>query len=192
MKQLVDFLPIVAFVGVYIFTDIFIATGALMITAIAQLLICKLVHWPISRQMWVVISVALISGSLTLVFQDKTFIQWKPTIVYWIMGCAIVGSRYIGQGNYIQKKLGKALVLPSSTWTLLTWAWGIVMLVAGGGNLYVAYEFSEQAWVSYKFISAFAIPIILSVATAGYLAITDQLSPLPSIAAAGLKDGEKQ
>jgi intracellular septation protein len=198
MKQLVDFLPIVAFVGVYIFTDIFIATGALMVTAVVQLLICKLMHWPISRQMWLIIWVALISGSLTLVFQDKTFIQWKPTILYWVMGCAIVGSRYIGPGNYIQKTLGKALVLPYGTWTQLTWAWGIVMLVAGGGNLYIAYEFSEQAWVSYKLISAFAIPIVLSVATVGYLAITGQLSPSHGIATPGigavveLKDPEKQ
>ena len=192
MKQLVDFLPIVAFVGVYIFTDIFIATGALMITAISQLLLFKLVTWPISRQMWRVVCVALISGSLTLVFQDKTFIQWKPTILYWVMGCGIAGSRYVGQGNYIQKTLGNALILPSETWSRLTWGWGLVMFAAGGGNLYVAYEFSEQAWVSYKLISAFAIPILLSIATVGYLGITGQLSPSPSIGPVGVKGIEKQ
>lgn len=175
MKQSLDFLPIVAFVGVYIFTDIFVATAALMITAVAQLVIFKLKGWQVSRQMWIVIWVALISGSLTLIFQNKMFIQLKPTIVYWIMACAIVGSKYLGRGNYIQQAFRTVLVLPDKAWTHLTWGWGVMMLIAGGANLFVAYEFSEQTWVTYKLISAFVIPIALSMLSIGYLAISGQL-----------------
>ena len=175
MKQLVDYLPVLAFVGVYVFTDIFVATAALMASAVAQLAVFKWKRWPISRQMWVVIWVALVSGALTLVFQNKTFIQWKPTIVYWIMAGAIVGSRYVGKGDHIQKALGKMLVLPQRAWAHLTWGWGAAMVLAGGANLAVAYEFSEEAWVTYKLVSAFAIPILLTVASVVYLAASGQL-----------------
>lgn len=175
MKQLVDFLPVLAFVGVYVFTDIFVATAALMGSAVVQLAVFKWKGWPISRQMWVVIWVALVSGALTLLFQNKTFIQWKPTIVYWIMACAIVGSRYVGTGDHIQKALGRVLVLADRAWARLTWGWGVAMLAAGGANLAVAYGFSEQAWVTYKLVSAFAIPVVLTVGSVGYLAASGQL-----------------
>ena len=174
MKQLVDFLPVLAFVGVYVFTDIFVATAALMATAVVQLAVFKWKGWPVSRQMWVVIWVALVSGALTLLFQNKAFIQWKPTIVYWIMACAIVVSRYVGSGDHIQKAL-RMLVLPDRAWAHLTWGWGVAMLAAGGANLAVAYGFSEQAWVTYKLVSAFAIPVVLTVGSVAYLAASGQL-----------------
>ena len=176
MKQLVDFLPVIAFVGVYVFTDIFVATAALMATAVLQFVIFKVKGWPISRQMLVVIWVALISGGLTLALQDKTFIQWKPTIVYGIMGAAIIGSRYVGRGDYIQKAMGKMLVLPEPTWARLTFGWGAAMFLAGVANLAVAYGFSEQAWVLYKFVSAFGIPLLLTLGSVAYLAATGQLA----------------
>lgn len=175
MKQLVDYVPVLVFVGVYVFTDIFVATGALMGSAVVQLGVFKWQGWPISRQMWVVIWVALVSGALTLIFQNKTFIQWKPTIVYWIMAGAIVGSRYVGRGDHIQKALGKTLALPDRAWAHLTWGWGVAMVAAGGANLAVAYGFSEPAWVTYKLVSAFAIPIVLTVASVAYLAASGQL-----------------
>ena len=176
MKQLIDFLPVVAFVGVYVFTDIFTATAALMVIAVLQFAVFKLKGWPISRQMWVVIWASLVSGALTLALQDKTFIQWKPTIVYWIMGIAIVGSRYVGRGDHIQRAMGKMLVLPDATWARLTFGWGGAMLAAGVANLVVAYGFSEQTWVFYKFASAFGIPLVLTLATVAYLAATNQLA----------------
>ena len=176
MKQFVDFLPVVAFVGVYVFTDIFVATAALMATAVLQFAIFKIGGWPISRQMLVVIGVALISGGLTLALQDKTFIQWKPTIVYGIMGGAVIGSRYVGRGDYIQKAMGKMLVLPQATWARLTYGWGAAMFVAGAANLVVAYGFSERVWVFYKFVSAFGIPLLLTLGSVAYLAATNQLT----------------
>ena len=99
-----------------------------MATAVVQLAVFKWQGWPVSRQMWVVIWVALISGALTLLFQNKTFIQWKPTIVYWVMAGAIVGSRYVGTGDHIQKALGGMLVLPDRAWAHLAWGWGVAML----------------------------------------------------------------
>jgi len=169
MKQLVDFLPVIAFVAVYAFTDIFVATAALMASAVAQVAFFKLTKRPISRQMWVVMWVALGSGGLTLAFRDALFIQWKPTIVYWVMALALVGSRYVGRGDYVERALGKAVTLPARAWAHVTWGWGVALALAGGANLFVAFGFSEAAWVTYKLVSAFAIPLLLAVATGAYL-----------------------
>ncbi len=180
MKQLIDFLPVVAFFGVYLVADIYVATVALMLAAAAQVVFFKLKSWPITGQMWVVFWVALGFGALTLAFRDPLFIQWKPTIVSWIMALAIVGSRFIGKGDYIQRALGKVLILPPRAWRTLSWGWAGAMLAAGFANLYVAQGFSEQTWVTYKLVSAFGIPILLTTASVLYLTATRQLPELPA------------
>ena len=175
MKQLIDFLPVVAFFGVYLATDIYTATIALMAAAAAQVAFFKLKAWPITGQMWVVFWGALVFGAMTLAFRNPLFIQWKPTIVNWVMAVAVVGSRFVGRGDYLQRILGKVLLLPDRAWRTLTWGWGGAMAAAGLANLFVAYQFSEPVWVTYKLVSGFAIPFLLVVASFAYLAATGQL-----------------
>lgn len=175
MKQLIDFLPVAAFFAVYLASDIYFATAALMAAAVLQVLFFKLKGWPISRQMWAVFWVALVFGALTLLFRNALFIQWKPTIVYWAMAVAIGGSRFIGSGDHVQRALGKALVLPDRAWRNLSWAWAATMALAGVANIFVAYRFSEQAWVTYKLVTAFAVPLLLTFGSVAYLAASGQL-----------------
>ena len=175
MKQLVDFLPVVAFFGVYLATDIYMATVALMVAAAAQVAFFKLKGWRVTGQMWVVFWGALGFGGLTLALRDPLFIQWKPTIVYWIMAVAIGGSRFVGKGDFVQRALGKVLALPAAAWRTLCWGWAAAMALAGVANLWVAYQFSEPTWVAYKFASAFAIPILLTVGSFAYLAASGQM-----------------
>ena len=175
MKQIIDFLPIVAFFGVYLVADIYTATIALMAAAALQIAIFKLKGWSIAGQMWVVFWGAVIFGAMTLAFRDPLFIQWKPTIVYWIMAVVIVGSRFVGRGDHVQRALGKVLTLPDRAWRTLAWGWSLAMVAAGVANLYVAYQFSETAWVTYKFVSAFALPVLLTILSVVYLSASGQL-----------------
>lgn len=175
MKQLIDLLPIVAFFGVYLAVDIYAATVALMVAAGAQVALFKLKGWRVGGQMWAVFWCALVFGAMTLLFRDPLFIQWKPSIVYWALGLGLAGARFVGRGNHLQRALGKTLVLPDRAWRALSWSWAAAMAIAGFVNLAVAYNFSEQAWVAYKFGSAFAVPLLLVLASFGYLGATGQL-----------------
>lgn len=175
MKQFIDLLPVIAFVGVYMVGDIYMATIALMAVVAAQVAFFKLKRWQVTTQMWVVFWGALGFGALTLVFRDPLFIQWKPTIVYWLVATAIAGSRFVGKGDYVRRALGKLLTLPPRAWRALSWAWASALALAGVANLIVAYEFSESIWVAYKFASAFAIPLLLTLGSFGYLAASNQL-----------------
>lgn len=175
MKQFIDLLPVVAFFGVYLVTDIYLATVALMVAAVVQVGLFKLKGWRVTGQVWVVFWGALGFGGLTLALRDPLFIQWKPTIVYWIMAVAIGGSRFVGKGDFVQRALGKVLTLPGAAWRTLCWAWAAAMALAGVANLWVAYQFSEPAWVAYKFASAFAIPILLTAGSFAYLIASGQM-----------------
>lgn len=194
MKQLIDFLPIVAFFGAYLVSDIYVATVALMVASACQVAVFKLKGWPIGRQIWLVFWGALVFGAMTLALRDPLFIQWKPTIAYWIMAVAIVGSRFVGRGDHVQRAFGKALVLPERAWRALAWGWAAAMVVAGLANIYVAYEFSESFWVGYKLVSAFVLPLLLALASAVYLAASGQL-PAPrgqAVAGSGATNGPSQ
>ena len=182
MKQLIDFLPVVAFFGVWLATgrDIYYATGALMIAAVLQVTVFKLKGWPIPGQVWFVFWAALIFGTMTLVFRNPLFIQWRPTVVNWILALVIIGSRFIGRGNYVQRALGKVVVLPDRAWRALTWGWAGVFALSGTVNIWVAYTFSEDTWVYYKFVSGFCVSLLLVGGSFVYLAATGQLPSLPA------------
>ena len=182
MKQLIDFLPVVAFFGVWLATgrDIYYATAALMAAAVIQLAVFKLKAWPIPGQVWFVFWAAMIFGTMTLVFRNPLFIQWRPSVVNWILALVIVGSRFVGRGNYVQRALGKVMVLPDRAWRALTYGWAGIFALSGTINIWVAYTFSEGTWVYYKFVSGFVVSFILVGGSFVYLAATGQLPSLPA------------
>lgn len=185
MKQLVDFLPVAAFFGVYLLADIYYATMALMVAAALQVGYFKVRGLRVTGQMWVVFWAAMIFGTMTLVFRNALFIQWRGSVVSWIMALALVGSRFIGSGDVVKRMLGKMLRLPDRAWRALTYGWAAVFAASGSLNLFVAYNFSEEAWVAYKFASGFVVPIVLIGGSVAYLVTTKQLPTAPAEDASG-------
>ena len=91
------------------------------------------------------------------------------------MGIGLIGSRLVGDGTAIQRSFGKVLELTDHAWRTLTFGWSVVIIIAGFVNLYVAYNFQESAWVTYKLISSLILPVILTVGSFIYLRFTNQL-----------------
>jgi intracellular septation protein len=168
--QLLEFVPILVFVVAYYFTDIFVATAALMVAITVQIGATALAKKPVSRQLKMTFWITLVFGTMTLLFQDRAFIQWKPTILNWLLASALLGSQFVGGGNLLKRMLGEQLVLPDPVWRRLNVGWSFGFFLAGALNLYVAYHFSEAFWVNYKLIGGFGITIVYIALTIGYLA----------------------
>jgi len=187
MNQLFDFLPIVLFVGVYFAVDIFYATAALMVGVALQVGAYRLLGKPISRELSITFWVSMLFGTLTLVFRNETFIQWKPTIVNWIFCLGLLGSHFMGEHNVLKRLLGRQLTLTDEVWVKLNFGWAFGFFLAGALNLVVAYNFSMEFWVSYKLIGGFALTFIYIVITVAYLAskgfATDEVAPAEPSAA---------
>jgi intracellular septation protein len=169
MNQLLDFVPILLFVAVFFAVDIYWATAALMVGVSAQVLIFKLIGKRISRELNMTLWASLIFGGLTLVFRNETFIQWKPTIVNWLLAASLVGSYYLGRRNLLKQLLGKQLTLVDAVWTRLNFGWAAGFFFAGALNLVVAYNFSMEFWVTYKLVGGFALTLLYIVITMIYL-----------------------
>lgn len=170
MNQLFDFLPIGLFVAVFFLSDIFYATGALMIGVTLQVVAYKLLGKPISKELQITFWASIVFGALTLVFRNETFIQWKPTIVNWLFCVLLIGSHFVGQKNLLHRLLGHQLSLTEEVWVKLNFGWAFGFFFAGALNLVVAYNFSMEFWVSYKLIGGFALTLLYILLTLAYLA----------------------
>jgi intracellular septation protein len=170
MNQLLDFVPVALFAIVFFLTDIFYATGALMIGVTAQVLVYLALKKPLSRELKITFWASLIFGGLTLFFRNETFILWKPTIVNWLLACVLIGSHFFASRNALQHMLGGQMELHDEVWTRLNFGWAAGFFFAGALNLVVAYNFSLEFWVSYKLIGGFALTFLYIMATVGYLA----------------------
>ena len=184
MKQLLELLPLVLFFGAYqmdgdtlavggwshTFDGIFSATAVLMIsTALIWLVASLLEKRNDKRLMWMTLAV-LLFGAATLILRDQRFIQWKPTVVNWVLAAVFLGSQFIGKRTVIERVLGSQLILPRPIWTRLNVLWIGNFALVGALNLFVAYRFEEAVWVSYKLYSSIGFTLALMLLTVAIVA----------------------
>jgi intracellular septation protein len=170
MRQFIEFVPLVLFVAVYFTTrDIYLATAILMAGVCSQVGLEYYLDKTLSKRTILVFCVVIFAGTATLVFQDEVFIKWKPTIVNWVFGLALIGVHLLSKDSLLKKILGEHLTLPDPVWRNLNHGWALGFFIAGALNLFVAYSYSTDIWVTYKLIGGFALTLSYMVITMVYL-----------------------
>ena len=179
MKQILEFLPIVLFFGAYqmdgetltvgawshTFDGIFSATAVLMIAIIGVwLVMLAITQRNDKRLMWMMVAV-VVFGTATLVLRDQRFIQWKPTVFNWVMAALFFGSQLVSEKTLLERLLGQQLVLSEVIWKRLNALWVTNFIVVGALNLYVAYQYAEAFWVSYKLYSSIGFMVLMILLT---------------------------
>ena len=180
MKQLAEFIPIIIFFVIYqmdgstiSFMDwshtvdgIYSATKALLV---ATFFILPLQWWLTGylekRLLWTSAAVFVFGGA-TLFFKNELFIQWKPTVFNWGMAIAFAVSQFWGEKNLIERLMGSQIQIPRAIWQRICWVWVAYFSMVGALNLFVAYQFSEATWVSYKMWSFIPLTFFIMVITA--------------------------
>jgi intracellular septation protein len=179
MKQILEFLPIVLFFGAYqmdgetltvgawshTFDGIFSATAVLMIATIAVwLIMLAITQRNDKRLMWMMVAI-VVFGTATLVLRDQRFIQWKPTVFNWVMAVLFFGSQFVGEKTLLERFAGQQLVLSAVIWKRLNALWVTNFVTVGALNLYVAYQYEEAFWVSYKLYSSIGFILLMMLLT---------------------------
>jgi intracellular septation protein len=163
MQFLLEFLPIGLFFVAYKLGDLFIATGVLIAAVLVQALVQWVRHRKISPMMLTSAVLVLAFGSLTLFLHDATFIKWKPTILYWLLAIAFIGSQFIGEKPFIQRMLGEQLKLEPPVWTRVNAMWTIFFIILGILNLYVAKNYDEATWVNFKLFGLMGLTFAFAI-----------------------------
>lgn len=145
------------------------ATAILIPATLLQILYTWIKEHKIEKMQLVTLALVMIMGGATVIFQDKTFIQWKPTVVNWLFGVAFLGSQFIGTKTIIERIMSANIELPPHAWKTLNIAWVAFFLSMGVINLFVAYNFSEETWVNFKLFGMLGLTVIFIVIQGFYM-----------------------
>ena len=154
MQALTGFAPLVAFFVTYSLRGLYAATAVLMVAMVALLAFDWLRERRVPPMHALSAVLVLIFGSATLLLHNRLFIQWKPTVLLWLISAAFLASFWIGERTLAQRFFGSALdarlQVSEALWRRVNgWSAGFYALL-GAVNLAVAYGASERAWVYFK------------------------------------------
>jgi intracellular septation protein len=193
MKILFDLLPVIFFFAAYkisgAFPDeahalvtnwlasdipadqapILIATFIAIVATALQIGVVWLRRGKVDRMLWVSLIIIAILGGATLAFHNPAFIQWKPTALYWLFGLILFVSDVVFRRNLIRRMLEGQIRLPDPIWRGLNLAWALFFVILGVLNLYVAFSFSQDAWVNFKLFGFTALIFVFALAQGLYL-----------------------
>jgi intracellular septation protein len=192
MKLILDFLPIVVFFLAYKFAPelvqalqpilsaeqhqalttmqpIVLATAFLIPATILQILYIRLSTGKFENMHLVTLALVVVMGGATVILQDKTFIQWKPTVVNWLFAAAFMGTWLITGKTLLERMMSQNLTLPAHVWVQLNHAWTVFFVASGIANLVVAYHFSEETWVNFKLFGLLGLTIVFVLAQSVFL-----------------------
>lgn len=157
MKALFDFLPLLLYLGAYLLTDIFVATGVLIAAIAAQLAYTWLRYGKVSRLMWANFAAAAIFGGLALAWSDPSYLVVRATAIYWLIGGTLLAVyRYAGR-NLIQLALQAHFDAPDAVWRRHLYAYVVFFALLGAGNLVLAHTVSEAVWVAFDTVGALVL-----------------------------------
>lgn len=182
IKFLFDMLPVILFFGIYkygennqewahgLVTDylgglvsggavpasqspILLATAVTILATVLQIVYLLARRRKVDGMLWLSLGVVVVAGGAAIYFHDDTFIKWKPTILYWAFGAALLLAHLLYRKNLMRSALGGAMNLPDAVWNRVLHAWIAFFAVLGLLNLlmaFVVFRSDTGAWVSFK------------------------------------------
>jgi intracellular septation protein len=179
MKFLFDLLPVILFFGIFKWGEghsdaaqalvgqylsgfvsggivtaaqapILLATAVAIVATVAQIAYLLARRKKVDPMLWVSLAIIGFFGGATIYFHNEAFIKWKPTVLYWCFGAALLASQIGFKKNLIRTMMGKQITLPDTIWERLNLAWIVFFALMGVLNLYVAFNFPTATWVNFK------------------------------------------
>ena len=169
MKLLLDFFPIILFFVAFKAAGIYIATGVAIAATLVQIGYMCWRNGRIEPMQWISLGVIVLFGGATLISHNDTFIKWKPTVLYWLMGSALALGQLVFRKNLLKSLMGAQMELPDAAWRLMNWSWSGFFAVMGAANLWVAFNFDTDTWVNFKLFGGMGLMLVFVVLQAVWL-----------------------
>lgn len=198
MKLLFDFLPIALFFGMFKYAEnnkdwaaatatewlgfmvsggmvaaseapVLLATVVVMLATLAQIVWLKARGQKVETMLWVSLALVTVLGGATIYFHSESFIKWKPTVLYWVMGGALLFGQVVLKKNGIKALMGAQMSLPDPIWRAVNLSWVAFFALMGVVNIWVAYNFSTAAWVNFKLFGGIGLMVLFVLAQGLYL-----------------------
>lgn len=198
MKILFDFLPIALFFGMFKYSEghkdwaastatewlgfmvsggvvgpaeapVLLATVVVIVATLAQILWLKARGQKVDTMLWVSLGLVTALGSATIYFHSESFIKWKPTVLYWVMGGSLLLGQLVFGKNGIKSVMGAQMSLPDPVWRKLNFSWVGFFTLMGFLNLWVAFNFPTSTWVNFKLFGGMGLMLVFVLAQVIFL-----------------------
>lgn len=169
MKLLIDFFPILLFFAAFKVAGIYVATGVAIAATVVQIAWLRARTGRIEPMQWVSLGVIVVFGGATIALHNETFIKWKPTVLYWLMGTSLLAGQLVFGRNLLKSLMGSQMELPDAAWRAANWSWIGFFAVMGVANLWVAFNFDTDTWVNFKLFGGIGLMIVFIIGQALWL-----------------------
>ena len=168
MPLLIDFLPIVIFFVVFKLYGIYLATAAIILASLLQLLVYRIKTGRFSTLPLVAVVIMVVLGGATLLWHDTLFIKWKVTVVDGVFALLLLATQWTDRPT-LKRLLGQKMHLPGRVWKQLNLSWALFFIGSGLLNLYVAYHYSITTWVHFKLFGLIGLTLVFLLGQAVFL-----------------------
>lgn len=185
MQNLLELAALAVFLVAYYLRGIYAATAALMGATAVILLVDLARTRRIPMRHGASAALVFVFGAATLLLHDRRYIEWKPTVLFWLVSAAFLASFWIGErplvARFLHKALDPGIDVPARTWRRLNGLWVLFYALLGALNVAVAYNASERTWVNFK---VFGVTLATALFVAGQVIWLSRRAA-PAAAAAG-------
>ena len=148
---------------------VLLATVVVIVATLLQVVVLKAMRKPVDKMLWAGLVIVVVLGGLTLWFHDETFIKWKPTVIYWMMALGFLITEIVLGRKMLAQMMGGQVEAPDAVWRKLGWAWVLFFASMGVLNLWVAFNFPLDTWVSFKMWGSLGLTLVFTLAQGMYL-----------------------
>ena len=166
MKFLFDIFPVLIFFVAFKFYGIYAATALAIAATVLQAIWSWFRRGKIEKMLLINLGIIVVFGGATLLLHDETFIKWKPTVLYWAFAAVLLVSELFLGKNLIRAMMSAQMTLPIPVWKRLNLSWSVFFALMGVANLYVAFNFSTDAWVNFKLFGGTGLLLTFAVGQA--------------------------
>ncbi len=173
MKLSLDLGPLILFFVINAFAEkwfglnetqrIVAATAVFVIATLVSLAIGYVLTKKFSAMSIFSAVIVLFFGGLTIVLQDKTFIQLKLTIVNAVFGLILLGG-LLFQKPLLAIVLDNALKLTTEGWRILSLRWALFFLFIAGLNEIVWRTQDWDTWANFKVFGVMPLMFVFAIA----------------------------
>ena len=165
--KFLDIIPLIIFFILNKYQGIIIATGGLVVSAIATFSISYAKKKTIEKSTLISLILLIVFGLLTLISQNPTFIKVKLTIISLLFS-AVLFYGFFAKKLFIKKIIGKEsdkFNANDEKWSKLDLSWGIYFFMLAILNEIIWRNFSENTWVNFKVFGSMGLMIVFFVIT---------------------------
>ena len=148
---------------------VLLATVVVIVATLGQILWLKIAGKKVDTMLWVSLGLVTLLGGATIYFHSESFIKWKPTVLYWVMGGALMIGQLVFKKNGIKSMMGAQMSLPEDVWQRVNLSWVGFFAAMGLLNLWVAFNFSTSTWVNFKLFGGLGLMFVFVLIQAMYL-----------------------